>query len=313
MEIVTGQAEDRLVELLSLVQKQPEAWMCVHVNIAPAHAQALHHEGLSRESLARIRELSVQIAQKLNGWGLDHFDGKILIFEDSDVLAIFRHDPASIESVITRLRKEFTANGLLHILAIYAMQERLGDIMSLAAEKHETARDYLLKRRAIEVAEDIFKGPVQDAELTRMIQKKRRERGVSCVLVIEDDVLTRGLVATCLKSAHKVVQAKDAQSGISAYIDNAPDVVFLDIELPDVNGGEILNRIMVLDPQAYVVMLSAHSEKDNILSTRAHGAAGFICKPFSKEKLLEYISKCPSLGMDPALRALGWRKVEPEN
>jgi DNA-binding NarL/FixJ family response regulator len=45
-------------------------------------------------------------------------------------------------------------------------------------------------------------------------------------------------------------------------------------------------------------MLSGDSARDNVLSTQAQGAAGFVCKPFSKEKIFEYVRQCPL--MQPA-------------
>ena len=147
-----------------------------------------------------------------------------------------------------------------------------------------------------------------DPETTRLIQKKRQLRGKSCILVIEDDVLARGMLSASLKGDHQIVQAKDAREGLLHYIDHAPDVVFLDIHLPGMSGNEVLRRIRMLDPQAYVVMLSGDSVRDNIDVARKYGAAGFIRKPFSKDRVLAYVKQCPSLAMDPSLRALGWRK-----
>lgn len=310
MEIVTERAEEQLAELLLTVQKQPAAWLCAHVNIAPVHAQALATEGLSRKSLEKIHQLSTQIAYKMVDSGLGACDGTIFVFQDGDIVSLFRQVPDVVESVLTALRRDFTASAMLHILSIYQMQERLSDLISLAEEKQESAADYYAKRRAIEIAETILQTPIQDADLTRLIQKKRRQRGSSCVLVIEDDILTRGLVTSCLKGEHRVVPAKDAYDGVCAYIDNAPDVVFLDIELPDINGDQLLSRLLTLDPQAYVVMLSAHSDKDTVLTTRTQGAAGFVRKPFSKDKLLAYIRECPSLSLGPTIRARGWRKAD---
>ncbi len=83
------------------------------------------------------------------------------------------------------------------------------------------------------------------------------------------------------------------KTGITAYINYAPHVVFLDIHLPDRNGKEVLDKIKLIDPESYVVMLSADSIADNVISTKSKGSVGFIKKPFSKEKLIQYIEKCP--------------------
>lgn len=68
-----------------------------------------------------------------------------------------------------------------------------------------------------------------------------------------------------------------------------PDVVFLDIDLPDKNGREVLSWIMHNDPGVTVVMFSSNSSLDNISQSIEEGASGFIAKPFLKESLLHYI------------------------
>lgn len=306
MEIITEKTEACLVDMLSLVQHAPAMWMSLRVNIAPVHDQILIQEGLSRATLARIHKMSLQIAHKVNEWGLHHFEGKILVFEDSDVLALFHKTAANTNEIIARLRDEFHRSGLINLLAIDAMQEKLAQMITFSEEKILSAEDYRLKRRAVEIGENLLDWSDPDPDLARALQKKRRMRTSGCVLIIDDDVLTRGLVASTVKDDHNVVQAKDAESGIVAYVDHAPNVVFLDIHLPGINGIQLLKRMLQLDRDAYIIMLSADSATDNVLSTQSGGAAGFICKPFSKEKILEYVQKCPSLRADPTMRALGW-------
>lgn len=283
--------------------------MFVHVNIAPVHDQMLIKEGLSRASLARVHRMSLALAEKIHALGLSRFEGSIMVFEDSDVVAIFQKQAAGWDDTLAKLRSEFTRNGLMHIFSVEEMSKKLSSLITFSEEKQIAAENYRIKRRAIEIGEHLNDWSEPDLEITRAIHKKRRARQASCILIIEDDQLTRGLVNSLLKDEHQVVQAKDAETGIIAYIDHAPNVVFLDIHLPGLDGRETLKRLMQLDRDAYVVMLSADSATDNILSTHSNGAAGFIRKPFSKEKILEYIAKCPTLE-DTAIRALGWSRMK---
>jgi len=73
------------------------------------------------------------------------------------------------------------------------------------------------------------------------------------------------------------------------YMTYQPDVVFLDINLPDKNGYEVLQWIMRNDPGANVVMFSSNDHMDNITDALDAGASGFIGKPFIKKQLLDYI------------------------
>ena len=71
-----------------------------------------------------------------------------------------------------------------------------------------------------------------------------------------------------------------------------PDMIFLDIGLPDVTGLEILDEIFQIDPKAHVVMLSGNGSRDNVVGAIQKGARDFIGKPFTVEKLHVAMTKC---------------------
>ena len=135
-------------------------------------------------------------------------------------------------------------------------------------------------------------------------------RASGSILIIEDDVMVRGLLATFLQGAHQIIQAKNAESGIIAYIDQAPNIVFLDIHMPGLDGHDTLTYLRQIDPEACVVMLSGDSSSQNVISTRNLGAVGFVRKPFTKEKLLEYVKTCPSLQPKVLAKNLGWYEMK---
>jgi DNA-binding NarL/FixJ family response regulator len=60
-------------------------------------------------------------------------------------------------------------------------------------------------------------------------------------------------------------------------------------------GAGILTDILAVDPDAYVIMFSADSSRHNVERTALQGAKGIMAKPFSKDKLMEYIERCPTL------------------
>jgi two-component system chemotaxis response regulator CheY len=112
------------------------------------------------------------------------------------------------------------------------------------------------------------------------------------VLLVEDDAVTRWMVRNTLKDECDFASASTAHNVFSMYSSFRPDIVFLDIGLPDNSGDEVLEWIIAHDPDACVVMLSSKDNIDNISDCLEKGAKGFIPKPFVRENLLHYIRSC---------------------
>ncbi len=126
-------------------------------------------------------------------------------------------------------------------------------------------------------------------EIFSEAKKLRKERLPLQVMVVEDDPLTRRLVTGAFKEDYALITAANAQEAVANYLLYAPDIVFLDIGLPDASGFDVLHQIMTSDKDAYVVMLSGKSYLDNVTTALSHGAAGFVAKPFKKDKMHQYI------------------------
>ena len=132
------------------------------------------------------------------------------------------------------------------------------------------------------------------SELLASISKRRAERDKPEIVIVEDDPFSRKLVLTALADKHTVTPAVDGHNAISSYVYQAPDVMFLDIDLPDISGHEVLKKVLSIDPDAYIIMLSGNGDKENIMGAIQNGAKGFVAKPFTKDKLFAYIEKAPT-------------------
>lgn len=121
--------------------------------------------------------------------------------------------------------------------------------------------------------------------------KAKKFRNPSHVLVVEDDPLTSRMVSNIISKEFIVHTAESAREAVFAYAAHVPDVVFLDINLPDsnCNGLDVLKKIISLDKDAYVVMLSGNAGLDNLLKSFGAGARGFIAKPFTQNKIFHYL------------------------
>jgi CheY-like chemotaxis protein len=298
MDLIEKGSEEQFVTLLDAIQTNPNPWVSVYVNMVRISEEMLAKESLSQETMAKIEDASKNVAKTLYNSKLNKLDGKIFVFEDSDVLALFKKDNGEYKQELERIREDFTAGGLGFILSIDEMKDKLDSLVALSGEKKTNATNYRAKRYALQVTELIFSEASPafiERDLVLNIQRKRSLRTQGCILLIEDDVVARGLVAVGLRDKYKILHAKDAESGIISYIDNAPDMVFLDIHLPDHNGFDVLERIKWVDPNAFVIMLSGDSVPKNVIATKVGGAAGFIRKPFSKEKIIYHAKLCPTL------------------
>lgn len=129
----------------------------------------------------------------------------------------------------------------------------------------------------------------------RDISARRNGREKAEIMLIEDDAFSRKLVENVVGKQYEITSLATADQALTTYARTAPNLLFLDIDLPDVTGHELLAKIMALDPEAHVVMLSGNADRENISKALGIGAKGFVAKPFTRDKLFQYISRCPTI------------------
>lgn len=112
------------------------------------------------------------------------------------------------------------------------------------------------------------------------------------VLIIDDALFMRKILRGILEDAGYQVVA-EAASGIEAMRrlhDNSPDIIILDIILPDANGLDLLTSILSINPTLQVVICSSISQEPVIRKALDLGAKAFIQKPFTAEKVIAALS-----------------------
>ncbi len=92
-----------------------------------------------------------------------------------------------------------------------------------------------------------------------------------------------------------VVEIANGRDVMAACKAQRPDIIFLDIHLPGMSGKDVLKDIRREDPESYVIMLSADSNKDNVIESIKLGAKAFITKPFMRDTLNKYYNMCPTV------------------
>lgn len=112
-------------------------------------------------------------------------------------------------------------------------------------------------------------------------------RPLEPILIIDDMQDIRDYLNQILTGLgfEDILESRDFESAKSVIAEKSPNVIFLDVELPDTEGGEILEYINDNYPQTHVVMCSGHNTLENVQNTWELGAKGFIEKPFNAKKV----------------------------
>ena len=113
------------------------------------------------------------------------------------------------------------------------------------------------------------------------------------VLVVDDAVFMRKVVSDALaKGGHEVIgEAANGQEAVDQFQSLKPEVMTLDITMPEKDGLAALKEIIAMDPQARIVMCSALGQEAKVLEAIKAGAKDFVVKPFQPDRVLSAIEK----------------------
>ena len=226
--------------------------------------------------------------------------GQAYICHDGDVFVIARTLTTKVlSSLLThlshKLRPALCNGGLADLFEIGIDIDRLLHIGKIKIESRKALEQKNSEKKKEELAPVEREKTLQEInhQLISSLGKRRTERDTPEIMIVEDDAFSQKLIATALSNKYRLNVTGDGQGAIMAYVARAPDVLFLDIGLPDMDGHAVLERIFKIDPNAYVVMFSGNGNKENIMRSLELGAKGFVGKPFTKKKLFQYIEKSP--------------------
>lgn len=110
------------------------------------------------------------------------------------------------------------------------------------------------------------------------------------VLVVEDYMLFSKEMKHALPQ-HKVIFARTVEDAKARYEEHLPDITFLDIDLPDGDGFELLDYIREREPKAYIVILTGSKLQKDITASQQKGAHGYIIKPFTRSQIERYVEE----------------------
>ena len=119
------------------------------------------------------------------------------------------------------------------------------------------------------------------------------KRQAKNILICDDAAFMRMMIKDILtKNGYTVVgEAENGAKAVEKYAELKPDLVLMDITMPEMDGIQALKKIKEADPSATVIMCSAMGQQAMVIESIQSGAKDFIVKPFQADRVLEAVRK----------------------
>lgn len=113
------------------------------------------------------------------------------------------------------------------------------------------------------------------------------------LLVVDDSLIVRNAIARSVKSGaiHEVLPAADGNQAVALFAAHRPELVTMDLTMPNLDGLEAITRIRALEPQASILVISALNSHRVALEAIQRGACGFLTKPFTEREVSEALDE----------------------
>lgn len=107
------------------------------------------------------------------------------------------------------------------------------------------------------------------------------------LLVVDDSSVIRGKIARCTKghTFRLVGQARDGVEALDIFHRESPDVITMDLTMPNMGGIECVAQMIAMNPGVRILVISALADVETGIEALELGARGFLCKPFSDQQL----------------------------
>lgn len=284
MIIIQEYAEKALTKRLEIIRKEAKPARCIHIRFASTDIPI----NTITPTIKHYIESNIETTEQT----------QLFICTDGDAYLIGHHIATKDIQFFLKYLGDTLEIDILTIATLYELPTKIHAVLTSVDTKIQQQD---AQKISVETSNAQAKEHKKRSAILHVINKDtarssiintRKKRVKPQVMVIEDDAFTRQLVLNIMRKQYPIEGTGKPAEALSMYIKLAPNVLFLDINLPDVTGHELLERILEIDPNAYVVMLSGNADANNITAAMAKGAKGFVGKPFTKDKLLQYIDKC---------------------
>jgi len=112
------------------------------------------------------------------------------------------------------------------------------------------------------------------------------------ILIVDDMESIHEMLDTVVQPAgYTTIYAKDGDDAISIYKEECPDLVLTDLKMEPMDGLELMKRLKEIDPNAFVIVMTAHADVENAMASMKLGAFDYLTKPFKLDQLMAAINR----------------------
>ena len=109
------------------------------------------------------------------------------------------------------------------------------------------------------------------------------------LMIVDDSNIIRRKIERCNDSEkfHVIAMAANGAEALERFVAVRPQVVTMDLTMPEMDGIACIQQIVALDPEVRILVISALSDKATGIAALKKGARGFLCKPFTEQQLID--------------------------
>jgi CheY-like chemotaxis protein len=285
MKIIKESPEHHFLTTLESLKQDSGGWIGFHFALSRrlSHANLIENPSHIKGKLFKLRKEAEALAEKMVAKVPASGGAKMYLLTDCDIVLLARPQDEKERHDLKALFQSFAEEAGKEI-------SHYNDLAKDLYQYQKMADSHLLGARRWAAYEALA-----DPNRTQSIplRRQRREPEEKVILIVEDDRFTASYAVSILNKKYDLVHAKTGEEALMFYIEHAPDLVLMDIHLPGLNGHETLEAIKQADKDAYIIMLSVDTVKENVVRASKSGAAGFLKKPFTKERLLHVVMQSP--------------------
>ncbi len=182
------------------------------------------------------------------------------------------------------------------LIGIKQLQKETREVFSEQEIKIETS---VLNPKGLVQLSNILEPYISQDNLIARITHTRMKRSDNIFMVLDDDEIVLKRMDGILSNFGRVILVEKPDKFADLYMQYAPDIVFLDIDLDSQDGDKMLNMIrQKIDPYAHVTLLSDHVKRKTVQDALKDGAKGFLIKPVDKNHVYKYVIKAETVALN---------------